>query len=320
MPTTHLAAPRGAAWSPLGALVSATALCAAVASAGLLSSSAWAQSVSAADLKKGEAKAEEAKSYFKSGLFSEAADAFMEAYANSKRPDMIYNAARALEEAKAHAKALALFARYEGLAAAPEDGRKDARQRIARLQPLVEEQRAEAANPPAAAVPAQPPPVAVQPAPAAIQSAPTAAPTAPAPGFRVTPTALSSAKQSASVAVPPPRWASWTLFGSGLVLVLTGLGGVGSANDDIDKISATFRYVAYHGAVDKGVTDYRAQVKSHEQLAAMGSIVALGGLALAGWGGWRLWGPQPAVSTARSLRVVPTFSAAGSAVALEAAW
>jgi outer membrane lipoprotein-sorting protein len=83
----------------------------AIAAVVLQPSLAVAQAVTAADLKKAEAKAEEAKAYFKSQLFAEAADAFMEAFAISKRPDMMYNAARAQEEGKLYAKALALFAR-----------------------------------------------------------------------------------------------------------------------------------------------------------------------------------------------------------------
>ncbi|MEY3012985.1 MAG: hypothetical protein RIT45_1720 [Pseudomonadota bacterium] len=81
-----------------------------------------------------EAKATEAKAFFKAGLFPRAAERFMEAYALSKRPALVYNAARAYEEGQLRAEAIALFKLYEGLKDASGEGRKEARERRERLE------------------------------------------------------------------------------------------------------------------------------------------------------------------------------------------
>lgn len=88
----------------------------------------------AAALSAAEAKATEAKAFFKAGLFPRAAERFMEAYALSKRPALVYNAARAYEEGGLRAEAIALFKLYEGLADASTEGKKEARERRERLE------------------------------------------------------------------------------------------------------------------------------------------------------------------------------------------
>ncbi len=88
----------------------------------------------AAAIAAAEAKATEAKAFFKAGLFPRAAERFMEAYALSKRPALVYNAARAYEEGQLRAEAIALFKLYEGLQDASAEGRKEARERRERLE------------------------------------------------------------------------------------------------------------------------------------------------------------------------------------------
>jgi hypothetical protein len=87
-----------------------------------------------AELVKAEALATEAKVFFKAKLYGKAAGRFMEAYAISRRPSLMYNAARAYEEGRNLREAHALFQEYRKLPDIGEDGRKDADARIARLE------------------------------------------------------------------------------------------------------------------------------------------------------------------------------------------
>lgn len=80
-----------------------------------------------------EAVAIQAKEQFKAGNFEAAAKLFMQAYAKSHTPALLYNAARAYEEAGKKGDALSLFRLYITLSA-DVDGILDARQRIAKLE------------------------------------------------------------------------------------------------------------------------------------------------------------------------------------------
>lgn len=86
------------------------------------------------DLTAAEAMATKGAAYFKSGVYGQAVDAFMQAFTLSGRPLMMYNAARAHEEAGQLAEARALFLRYVGLEGVPADARAEAQQRIANLE------------------------------------------------------------------------------------------------------------------------------------------------------------------------------------------
>ena len=80
-----------------------------------------------------EAVAIQAKEQFKAGNFEAAAKLFMQAYAKSHTPALLYNAARAYEEAGKKGDALSLFRLYITLSA-DVDGILDARQPIAKLE------------------------------------------------------------------------------------------------------------------------------------------------------------------------------------------
>ncbi len=114
-----------------------------------------AQAASKKDLERAEARATEGKAYFKSKLYREAAEAFMDAYAIVKKPTLVYNAARAREESGEHRRAIALFTMYMGLPKVDAAGRKAAQGHIARLQAKVkaaeDKAKAEAAAKKAAA-------------------------------------------------------------------------------------------------------------------------------------------------------------------------
>lgn len=102
----------------------------------LAPATAWAEN--ADDLRKAEALATEAKLLFQQKLFTEAAEKFFEAYTLAKRGSLIFNAARAHEEAKNYAKSVAYFKAYLGQPDATPDGKKDAEARIARMEAELE--------------------------------------------------------------------------------------------------------------------------------------------------------------------------------------
>ncbi len=92
-----------------------------------------------------EATAMQAKFKFKAGHFGEAAQLFLRAFAVSRAPALLYNAARAFEEAGSLKEARAAFEQYleqPGLSAA---GRKDARAKVAALTARIDK-RAGAAD------------------------------------------------------------------------------------------------------------------------------------------------------------------------------
>jgi len=92
--------------------------------------SAWAADPALAEA---EALATRATAYFKSGLHRQAADLYMRAFALSRRPLMVYNAARSLEEASDLAESRALFEHYRGLKGVSASERAEADLRIAGL-------------------------------------------------------------------------------------------------------------------------------------------------------------------------------------------
>ncbi len=96
-----------------------------------------------AELGRAEALATEARMFFKSKLYKDAAIQFMEAFALSRRPALVYNAARAYEEGGMLDKSVALFGHYERLPDVDEDGRKAAAKRRLALSAIVDKRRAE---------------------------------------------------------------------------------------------------------------------------------------------------------------------------------
>ena len=112
---------------------------------------AWA---AGGEIKQAEAKALEAKAYFKRGLYVEAAEIFMQAYAIAHAPDAVYNAARAYEEAKEFKRAVALFEMYLSVPGVSENGKRDARAHIDGLNQHLQVQAERGATSPEAQLPA----------------------------------------------------------------------------------------------------------------------------------------------------------------------
>lgn len=224
---------------------------------------------SAADLERAEAKALEAQAFFRSGLFPQAATGFMHAYGISRRPEMMYNAARAYEEAKLHAESIALFEHYLTLPDAPEDGKRDARARIDRQRALL---------PPPTAAPASP----AAPTPEAV---PTPAPTpTPPPAPAAAPTAAPS-----PVAAPSPRnpWVSGAIWsGAGLFEVAALVTWAAASNRLTQAGDADF------SAANAAAT-YRDEEAAAKQERTVAIGLAVAGAGLAGWGVWRLVTTDP---------------------------
>lgn len=137
-------------------------LCAAWLLAVTPSVHAAAAAPAAAELAAAEAKATEAKAFFQAKLYPQAAERFMQAYALSKRPALVYNAARAYEEAGKRSEAIALFKLYEGLPDAAAEGRQEARQRREALERALAADKGAPTPAPGEASP-QPPPSSRQP-------------------------------------------------------------------------------------------------------------------------------------------------------------
>lgn len=89
--------------------------------------------VDKAEVRQAEVVAAQAKQAFRDGQFEYAARLFMKAYAISKQPALLYNAARAYEEAGKPGDATSLFRLYATVSDDP-DGIADAWARIRRLE------------------------------------------------------------------------------------------------------------------------------------------------------------------------------------------
>ncbi len=116
----------------------ACALTVQVAVAAAPAAPAWADDAT----ERATGKAIKAQALFKSGQFIKAAEAFLEAYAVAAKATLLFNAARAYEEASALDEAIALYQRYLTLKDANAAGKADARRRLA----LLSERRAKATS------------------------------------------------------------------------------------------------------------------------------------------------------------------------------
>ncbi len=245
-----------------------------------------AETVSAGDRERAEAKAIEAKAFFRAGLFQNAAEGFMQAYAISKKPEMMFNAARAYEQGGLSPQAIALFDQYVGLAGVSDAGRKDAQERIARMRDkAAPAPQVAAPTPQPPILPTEPPTPTVQTPPA--QSAPPSQPVeppAPAPVVAIpAPTLVQSAPVDSRL-----RWVSWTLLGGGAFCVFAAISGWSDAAKQINNASSSF---------DFGQTDaknkYNALIENQKQLRNSDVFLGVAGVGLSAWGAYRLWGPVP---------------------------
>ncbi len=249
----------------------------------------WAADARTSDTERAEAKVIEAKAFFKSALYPQAATSYLQAFAISRKPATLFNAARAYEEAKLYAEAVALFEQYQQLADAPADGRQDAGERIAH-------DRAQLAAPALVAKPAE---AAQMPEAKTVEAKPAGRQAVDVkPSEAVSPT--DQPAEGVDRALPPSKpsnWVSWALFAGGDTLAVVGLLGYLGAINTVNQANA-MDFSALGAEAD-----YKSRV-SQAHTARGGAIVAAAvGAGLAGWGAWRLWGPgsnKPAEAEAKS--------------------
>jgi len=270
-----------------------------------------AQPASSADLERAEAKAIEAKAFFRSGLYAEAAAGFMQAFAISRRPDMMFNAARAYEEAAMPAQAIALFEQYQTLPDAPADGKREATQRIGKQSTQMEAQRAKAKE--GQAAPTNEPNPA--PVPAAVQAPVPAAAPAPVPAAAPAPVPAAAplvAAVPAPVSPPSKALTISLLSGGGLLAVIGALSWAGAVN----QINAANKM---DFSPPDAAKTYRNAVKQAQDVRNFGIGAAVVGVGLAAWGGWRLWQAPPRAASEKSAItavLIPSPDANGAVLAL----
>ena len=277
------------------------------------------------ELARAEGKATEAKVFFQSGLYAQAAARFMEAFAISKRPALMYNAARAYEEANMAAEATALFQQYMGLPDATAEGRKEALDRIGKQRQRLEVQKtgggASHAGPSepdaASSAPAQPTDTA---APTGQQAAGTPAGTAamdPAPAPNATtatgPTTAPTAGPTTGAGIaakgqpdalePREAWVTWALAGSAAVLAASGLLGYLDGIKRMNEANAMDFSVANANNVYNNAADLAERSRNN---GAFAGLVAVG---LGGWAAWRWLTPDPALRDRGSQRSSSLFGA-----------
>lgn len=112
-------------------LASAAALICAVPRAALAAEPA---AVDKESLRRAEALASEAKVFYNAGLYEKASRRYMEAFQISKRPSLVYNAARAYQEGHFYQEAIALYRHYRTLDGVNDEGRADADARIVQME------------------------------------------------------------------------------------------------------------------------------------------------------------------------------------------
>lgn len=230
-----------------------------------------------AELRQAEALATEAKVFFKAKLYEKAALRFMEAYAISKRPSLMYNAARAYEEAGVLREAHALFQEYRKLPTVDDAGRKDADARIARLEPAVR-----AADLQAKAVPKVAPPVDAK---VAVKLAPAGQPQLPA-------------QVETQIAESTPPLPVAKLAGAGGMLAISLMTYL-VARHDADLARATVLRDSDDVEVYLGHSDDARTWRN----VAVASLAF--GLALGGWAAYDVWRGRNPDQAGPSLRLVP---------------
>lgn len=225
--------------------------------------------------------AREATRRFKEGELEIAAQLFMKAYGLDKRPDRVFNAARAYEKAGLAEQAIPLFRLYMQIT---DDtaGREEARLRIEALQADLRRKERPAEPGPKPAEPQAEPTPEPRPEPTP-QPQPQPTPTPPEPGVRAP--------------VEPSRWPAYTLLGGGTVAGLAGLGLFLAVLSDEEALREELTETDAKGHVD-GVTERQAAERraDHGTQRTMAAVLGGVGLAALGAGAWLMLAPKSRVA------------------------
>lgn len=240
-----------------------------------------------------EALAQKATAFFKGGLFERAADLYMQAFALSQLPLMVYNAARAYEEAGKLREAKALFAHFLRLPGGAPDVRTEAARRRMALDSAIEAP---------GALPVKPAPT--QPEPPRAKAAPGRTPARPAPA---------APQPTVEVPAPSPPFPVWQAVSAGVA----GAAAVGCYLVAAQRV-AEARALFVTTEADKQAYLALADESASWQAAAIGLGVAAGALAV--WTVVELArrpgsGKAARGGAARTSRCAPTVHEGGAGVA-----
>ena len=225
-----------------------------------------------------EELAQQATRRFKEGDFEVASALFMKAYALDKRPDRVFNAARALEQAGKAAQAIGLFTLYIEITDSV-SGKAEAKVRLERLQ------REAAAGPKPEPKP-EPKPV-PEPVPEPERE--------PVPGPKPS--------VALPAAAPKTDYMPWIVTGAGGAVAIAGLAIWFAGQSESDAVSTDLAKKDAAGSVT-GISQRKAAaaIDSADTTMAAGTVLGAVGLTVAAAGTvWALWPGQ----SATTVHVVP---------------
>lgn len=253
-----------------------------------------------ADLRKAEALATEAKVFFRSRLFKEAAQQFMEAFALSQRPALVYNAARAYEEGGYHQKAVALFNHYARLPDVDQAGREAALKRRDKLQAVIDARTA--ANERAAQEEARKSKAAQEAAARerAAAEARKAAEARQAEEKRKREKAAAAAAAAAARQRAQPTFPVWRMSGAGAALVL----GLGCYLNALSLANEMPSEEVKTNADRERYLELESDARLWRGLAVGAAVIGVG---VAGWAAWDTWLAAPEPAPAARAALVPTW-------------
>ncbi len=234
-------------------------------------------------VRKAEAVATEAKLLFQQKAYEAAAERFMEAYTMVHRASLIFNAARAYQEAGAVRKATALFKAYTALPDATPDGKIDAAQRIEKIDADLRSQEAKPAD--AVGSAAEPVHHPTDPATKAHATLPGPA-TATVGGGHET-QSLETAGQVTQSA-PAMRRFPWSA--SAAVGALAASSGLLYGLALSDAVAAHDMEATLHTTAEG--QRYQQHVAKAEVFRNAAVVTGTLAVVAAAWLGWELWGPQ----------------------------
>ncbi len=251
----------------------ALALCALLTTPAAAAPIAKSKSKSTASSSDAEAYAERATERFKAKDFEVAAKLFMQAYARSHVPALVFNAARAYEEAGKPGDAASLFKLYITISD-DADGIVNARERIKRLAAKPED------KPPQSREVAQPQPIAGK------------------PSAAKPPAMLEAQAPPSDKPAPPDNTLAWAATGTaavavvgGAVLMAVGASNSAAANDLQVRDEAGLKN--YGALYDRAELQWKAGIGGF----AIGAV-------LGGWAAW-LHLRRPSVATRASWSIDP---------------
>lgn len=263
-----------------------------------------AHAVSAADRARAEATALEAKFKFKAEDYEGAARLFLQAFTVSRSPALLYNAARAFEEAGKLKQARAAFEQYLDLGGVTGAGRRDAKAKITALTKQIDDAKRKAAAQRQAQMNAKRAADGVKTVEAARAAKPptpkTAPPARPTPATEVVATAPKSVN-------PKSDTLTWSLMGGGGAAALLGMLIMGSGATAQSKANNSTDWGA-----ENAKAKYLAASKSAGSTWGGGFLLMSAGLAVATWGviRWRTAGRTTAQGSGKNpnhLTVVPSL-------------